>query len=95
MEWVRFHFPKYERKAASMLANDLVGLELHDDYWQTIIGSLLKGRIEVVRAMLRLHSASDSNPFRIVDETLKTMPVYNVSIIICLTRIRIAPCIEI
>lgn len=79
MEWVRFHFPKYERNAVSMLANDLVGLESHDEYWETVIGSLLKGRIDVARAMLRLHSASDSSPFRIVDQTLKTMPVYNVS----------------
>lgn len=80
LEWIRFHFPKYERKAATLLAGDLVGIETHPDYWQTVIGSLMQGRIEVVRALLRLHSAGDSKPFKLVDQALKAMPTYNVSI---------------
>lgn len=78
LEWVRFHFPKYDRNAATMLAGELEGLNAHPMYWETVFGSLLQGRIEVVRALLRLHSNGSHNTFRLVDETLKTMPVYSV-----------------
>lgn len=78
LEWVRFHFPKYERKAAKLLAGDLVGLESQPDYWETVIGLLMQGRVEVVRALLRLHSSADSKPFKLVDQTLKAMPIYNI-----------------
>lgn len=81
LDWVRFHFPKYERSAATLLAGDLLRLEMHEDYWETVIGSVIKGRIEVVRALLRLHSSSDTNAFRHADQVLKTMPVYNVRLI--------------
>lgn len=79
LEWVRFHFPKYELKAASLLAGDLIGLETRPEYWDTIIGSLLQGRIEITRALLRLHPDIDKRPFKLADEVLKTMPVYSVS----------------
>ncbi|KAF5289717.1 hypothetical protein FQA39_LY03634 [Lamprigera yunnana] len=78
LEWIRFHFPKYERNAATLLTGDLVGLESQPEYWQTVIGSLMQGRIEVVRALLRLHSASNSKPFQLADQILKLMPIYNV-----------------
>lgn len=77
LEWVRFHFPKYERKAATLLTGGLIGLESNPDYWETVIGSLMQGRIQVVRGLLKLHSASDSNPFKIVDQILKDMPIYS------------------
>lgn len=79
LEWIRFHFPKYERRATALLSGDAVGLESQPDYWQTVIGSLMQGRIEVVRALLHLHSASDSKPFKLADQTLHAMPLYNVS----------------
>lgn len=79
LEWIRFHFPKHERNAAQMLSGDLVGLESHPEYWSTVLGSLLQGRVKVVRALLRQHSASDSGTFKLVDQILKTMPVCNVS----------------
>ncbi|XP_044253576.1 nuclear pore complex protein Nup85 [Tribolium madens] len=77
LDWIRFHFPKYDRNAASMLAGDLGGLESHPDYWETVIGSLLQGRVKVVRALLKLHSEAESQPFKIVDQCLRAMPVYN------------------
>lgn len=80
LDWVRFHFPKYERNAATMLAGDLGGLESHPDYWETVIGSLLQGRVKVVRALLRLHSDSDTQAFKVVDQCLRAMPVYNVGL---------------
>ncbi|CAH0563752.1 unnamed protein product [Brassicogethes aeneus] len=78
LDWVRFHFPKHERNAANMLSGDLIGLEANPEFWPTVIGSLLQGRVKVVRALLKQHSASDSHVFRLVDQILKAMPVYNV-----------------
>lgn len=78
LDWVRFHFPKYEKNAAYLLANGRIGLESQLIYWETVLGSLMQGRIEVVRALLHLHSASDSVPFKKIDRILKAMPVYNV-----------------
>lgn len=78
LEWIRFHFPKYEKNATALLSGGTVGLESQSNYWETVIGSLMQGRVDVVRALLRFHSASDSNPFRLVDQVLKTMPAYNI-----------------
>lgn len=78
LEWIRFHFPKYDRNAATMLTDDLKELDSNNLYWETVFGSLLQGRIDVVRALLRLHSNGNSDTFRLVDESLKTMPVYSV-----------------
>lgn len=77
LEWIRFHFPKRERNAAQLLSGDLVGLEAQPEYWNTVIGSLLQGRVKVVRALLRQHSAADSTTYKLVDQVLKAIPVYN------------------
>lgn len=82
LEWVRFHFPKHELRAASLLAGDRIGIETRPEYWDTIIGSLLQGRTEVAAALLRLHAAAESKPFKLADEVLKSMPVYSVSAIL-------------
>lgn len=78
LEWIRFHFPKYERKAANLLSGELISLESHPDYWETVIGSLLQGRIEVVRALLRLHSSSSTDAFKLADQSLKALPLYSI-----------------
>lgn len=78
LEWIRFHFPKFDRNAATMLTGELEELSSNALYWETVYGSLLQGRIDVVRALLRLHSNANSDIFRLVDETLKTMPIYSV-----------------
>ncbi|CAG9820063.1 unnamed protein product [Phaedon cochleariae] len=77
LEWIRFHFPKYERNAATMLSGDLTGLESQPEYWETVLGNLLQGRIKVVRVLLRQHSASDSSIFKLVDHVFKAMPLCN------------------
>lgn len=79
MDWVRFHFPKYERNAAKIFTGDLLSAENHPEYWDTVIGCLLQGRIDITLALLKLHNASDSQPFKLVDNILKSMPVYDVS----------------
>ncbi|XP_044758676.1 nuclear pore complex protein Nup85 [Coccinella septempunctata] len=78
LDWVRFHFPKYERNAAEMLCDAGNSLEMKVEYWPTVIGSLLQGRIKVARGLLKQHSASDTKSFMIADQCLKTMPLYDV-----------------
>lgn len=78
MEWVRFHFPCHEQTAAQMLEACERGAEVNEDYWDTVIGMVVQGRVDVVRALLKLHSASESNDFKLVDNTLRSMPVYSV-----------------
>lgn len=79
LQWIRFHFPKHERNAAQLLSVHLSELETHSEYWNTVLGSLLQGRIKIVRTLLRQHSASESTIFKLVDNLLKAMPNYNVS----------------
>lgn len=78
LEWISFHFPKYERRAATLLAGELVNLDSHADYWETVTGLFMQGRVEVVRTLLKLHSAAESKPFKLAEQTLKAMPIYNV-----------------
>lgn len=80
LEWIRFHFPRHERNAAMMLAGDLNGLESHSEFWRTVFGSLLQGRVKVARVLLKQHSSADSQIFKMMDQVLKAMPIYNVSI---------------
>lgn len=42
---------------------------------------MVQGRVDVARALLKLHSEADTNEFKLVDNALKSMPVYNVSTI--------------
>lgn len=79
LEWVRFHFPCHEQTAAGLLDACERDSERHEDYWDTIIGMVVQGRVDVARALLKLHSATDSNEFKLVDNSLRSMPVYSVS----------------
>ncbi|KAL1494210.1 hypothetical protein ABEB36_009842 [Hypothenemus hampei] len=78
LDWVRFHFPKHERNAALLLSSDSGALELQDEFWPTIYGNLLQGRIKVVRALLKQHSAAGTPIFQLADHVLKTMPIYSI-----------------
>lgn len=82
LEWVRFHFPCHEQTAAKLLEACERGSEDHKDYWDTVIGMIVQGRVDVARALMKLHSAADSNEFKLVDNSLRSMPVYNVSIVV-------------
>ncbi|XP_053607807.1 nuclear pore complex protein Nup85 isoform X2 [Plodia interpunctella] len=78
LEWVRFHFPCHEQVAAQMLEACERGSEEHPDYWDTVVGMVVQGRVDVARALLKLHSATDSNEFKLLDNSLRTMPLYSV-----------------
>lgn len=87
MEWIKLHFFHYERQAQDILNGDYGssvldnGAESEPDYWNTVIGLVLQGRLDGARALLKLHSASLSEPFKSVDHIMRTMPVYNVSLL--------------
>ncbi|CAH1645781.1 unnamed protein product [Spodoptera littoralis] len=78
LEWVRFHFPCHEQTAAQLLGACERGSEEHEDYWDTVVGMVVQGRVDVARALLKLHSAGESNEFKLVDNSLRSMPVYSV-----------------
>lgn len=81
LKWIRFHFPRHERNAAMLLSGDLNEMESNPDYWKTVFGSLLQGRVKVARALLKQHSSAGSDTYKLIDQVLKSMPIYNVSIL--------------
>ncbi|XP_052740352.1 nuclear pore complex protein Nup85 [Bicyclus anynana] len=78
LEWVRFHFPHHEQSAVQLLESCERGSEDNPDYWDTVVGMVVQGRVDVARALLKLHSAVDTNEFKLVDNSLRSMPVYSV-----------------
>lgn len=79
LEWIRFHFPSKEIMAMKILAKKSINSEQENfDYWEAIFGCALHGKLEVVRALLMLHSKADHPAFISADDALKTMPSYNV-----------------
>lgn len=51
-------------------------------YWDTVIGLVLQGNVDLVRMLLRSHSQNETDPFIQAMKIFKSMPTYNVSIII-------------
>ncbi|KAJ9589474.1 hypothetical protein L9F63_017335 [Diploptera punctata] len=82
IEWVRFHFFHVERQAKTLLADisvaDCVGAELEPEYWDTLIDLVLQGRLETARDLLRRHSQNSTEPFKLIDKLMRTMPLYNI-----------------
>ncbi|XP_012284297.1 nuclear pore complex protein Nup85 [Orussus abietinus] len=79
LEWVRFHFPSRELAAIKILAKKAIGSDLENmNYWETVIGCALHGKLDMVRALLALHSKADQSAFIAAENALKLMPVYNV-----------------
>ncbi|KAL4704626.1 hypothetical protein ACJJTC_002883 [Scirpophaga incertulas] len=78
LEWVRFHFPCHEQTAAQLLEACERGSEDNPAYWDTVVGMVVQGRVDVGRALLKLHSSSESNEFKLLDNSLRSMPTYNV-----------------
>lgn len=80
VEWIRFHFPEGEQAAADILGGHLeIGAEVrYSNYWDTVVKLVLQGNTDPVRALLRLHSDTNTPPFVTADTLLRSMPVYNV-----------------
>lgn len=79
LDWSRFHFPSYERKATEILFVEQDYAEHTNEEFMIIVkGLITQGQVEVARTLLRQHSASDTASFQIAEEILRSMPVYNV-----------------
>lgn len=79
LEWIKFHFPSRELIAVKILAQKTIGADLeYPNYWEIVIGCALHGKLDLVRALLALHSKADHPAFVMAENALKTMPVYNV-----------------
>lgn len=55
-------------------------IEINAEYWTTIKALVLQGQFDIVRALLKLHSKSETLSFQLADEILRTMPVFSVSL---------------
>lgn len=80
LDWIRFHFPMYERKAAEMLFVDQTDVdEVTGEFMPIVKGLIAQGQVEVARTLLRLHPDYATASFQIAEEILKSMPTYTVS----------------
>ncbi|XP_070505263.1 nuclear pore complex protein Nup75 [Chironomus tepperi] len=77
LEWTKFHFPAPSQSAAEMLINKDRDLEFRESYWESIRGLILQGQIDIVRALLRLHSSSETMTFQLAEKELQTMPIFS------------------
>ncbi|XP_049298168.1 nuclear pore complex protein Nup75 [Anopheles funestus] len=77
LEWIRFHFPEPERAATDMLQS---GRELDklEDYWPVVKGLILQGQTTIARALLRVHTSSETHCFQVAEQLLQSMPIYSV-----------------
>lgn len=79
LEWIKFHFPSRESMARNILDQKMIGADLSfATYWEAVIGCALHGKLDLVQALLALHSKADHPAFVMAENILKTMPVYNV-----------------
>ncbi|XP_014208983.1 nuclear pore complex protein Nup85 [Copidosoma floridanum] len=79
LEWIRFHFPSREIMAMKILAKKKIGADLENtDYWEAAFGCALHGKLDIVRALLALHSKADHSSFVAAENALRNMPVYSV-----------------
>lgn len=79
LDWIRFHFPIYERKAAEMLFVEQENTEeMNREFMPVIKGLIAQGQVDVARTLLRLHPDYDTASYQIAEEILKAMPTYSV-----------------
>lgn len=83
IEWIRFHYPLSERMAGEFLVSG-TDVESHESFWPVVKGQVMQGQLDVARALLKLHSASQTIPFQLAEQILKTLPVFNVISIVLL-----------
>ncbi|XP_063880842.1 nuclear pore complex protein Nup85-like isoform X1 [Scylla paramamosain] len=76
VKWIQLHFPQHERKKGVVLESDRP--HLHPDYWNTVYGSVLQGKLDDARLILSNHPSADTDPFLSIDELLRKMPFFQV-----------------
>lgn len=60
-----------------MLINMDRDVDIRGDFWNTLKGLILQGQVEIARALLRLHSSSETMTFQLADKDLQSMPVFS------------------
>lgn len=48
-------------------------------YWETVIGLVLQGNVDMARMLLDNHSQKETEPFILAMKIFKSMPSYSVS----------------
>lgn len=54
-------------------------VDMNNKFWPTVKGLVLQGQIDVARALLKLHSSSETIAFQLADKILQNMPVFSVN----------------
>lgn len=52
-------------------------VDVRGGYWDTVKGLVLQGQIDIGRALLKLHSSSETMTFQLAEKDLQSMPVFN------------------
>lgn len=87
LDWIKIHYEKPENQVSMILDNktayftDECVEEKFSFYWDTVIGLVLQGNVDMVRMLLCSHSQRDTDPFIQAVKIFKSMPTYSVSII--------------
>ncbi|XP_050540883.1 nuclear pore complex protein Nup85 isoform X2 [Daktulosphaira vitifoliae] len=84
LDWIKIHYEKSENQALTIIEDKTAYFtdERVEDkfpyYWETVIGLILQGNIDLVRMLLCNHSQSNTEPFIHAMKILKSMPTYSV-----------------
>lgn len=76
LDWLRMHFVAGFSVAQECLREEYP--EEHPSYWEAVKRLVLQGSVEEARRLLSAHSNRDQS-ILIIDQLLKTMPVFTVS----------------
>lgn len=60
-----------------MLINMDRDIDIRGGYWTTVKGLILQGQIDIARALLKLHSSSETMTFQLAEKDLQSMPTFN------------------
>lgn len=53
-------------------------VDVRGGYWTTVKGLVLQGQIDIARALLKLHSSSETMTLQLAEKDLQSMPVFSV-----------------
>lgn len=60
-----------------MLINMDRDVDVRSGYWTTLKGLVLQGQIDIARALLKLHSSSETMTFQLAEKDFQSMPIFN------------------
>lgn len=60
-----------------MLINLERDVDVRGGYWTTVKGLVLQGQVDIARALLKLHSSSETMTFQLAEKDFQSMPMFN------------------